>query len=232
MNTRSSILSAASELLASSPTGDISTRAVCDAAGVTQPVLYRLFGDKDGLLAAVVDTVWEEYLASKRSALVSDDPLADLRAGWDRHAAFARAHPHPYRLLFGSALTSRPAAAVEAMSLLRAVLERVAAHGRLRLDPVRAAEIVMAANSGVALGQIVHPELYPDPSVSVAVREATFRGILIDSGVDDAAADDPAARAATTLRAQLSGAAEFSAGEQALLTEWLGRLQDRQTPTA
>lgn len=58
MDTRSVILDRAVELLAASESGDISTRAVCEAAGVGQPVLYQLFGDKDGLLAAVADRVW------------------------------------------------------------------------------------------------------------------------------------------------------------------------------
>ena len=52
------IIEAAADLLAQSPSGDISTRAVCEAAGVQQPALYRLFGDKEGLLAATVDHVW------------------------------------------------------------------------------------------------------------------------------------------------------------------------------
>jgi AcrR family transcriptional regulator len=64
MNTRSLIIEATADLLAQSPNGDVSTRAVCEAAGVQQPVLYRLFGDKDGLLSATVDYVWDQYLDS------------------------------------------------------------------------------------------------------------------------------------------------------------------------
>ena len=102
MTTKAVILQKAAELLAASPNGDIATRAVCEAAGVTQPVLYRLFGDKDGLLAAVADAAWEAYLSDKRAAEASADPLEDLRHGWDQHMAFALAHPHAYRLVFAS----------------------------------------------------------------------------------------------------------------------------------
>jgi AcrR family transcriptional regulator len=35
-----------------------------EAVGVGAPVLYRLFGDKNGLLAAVIDRAFERYLAS------------------------------------------------------------------------------------------------------------------------------------------------------------------------
>ena len=72
------MLKAAESLLQASPDRDISTRAVCDAVGVGAPVLYRLFGDKNGLLAAVVDYVFDRYLARKRAIPLSDDPVDDL----------------------------------------------------------------------------------------------------------------------------------------------------------
>ena len=53
MTVRTRILETAAGLLAQSADADVSTRAVCDAAGVTAPTLYHHFGDKDGLLAAV-----------------------------------------------------------------------------------------------------------------------------------------------------------------------------------
>jgi len=40
------ILEAAAELLTRSADADISTRAACEAAGVTAPTLYHYFGDK------------------------------------------------------------------------------------------------------------------------------------------------------------------------------------------
>lgn len=223
MEIRSLIIDKAAELLATSATGEVSTRAVCAAAGVGQPVLYRLFGDKDGLMAAVVDSVWNEYLAMKRAAPESSDPLEDLRQGWDTHTAFALDNPHAYRLLFGTSLTTSPESAAEAMKLLRRVLERLAAQGRLRMPPAEAARFVMAANSGVALALILRPEVYPDLAISRRVRDAVFRAIL----TDNLPASDPASVAATTLRAHLAGSPDFSPGEAALLAEWLERVQNR-----
>lgn len=216
------ILQRAAEVLAQSPNGDISTRAVCDAAGVGQPVLYRLFGDKAGLLAAVADEVWGEYLTAKRAVTPSDDPLEDLRRGWDNHTAFALANPHAYRLLFGTALSTKPEAAGEAMRLLRAILDRLASSGRLRLDPAEAARVVMAANTGVALALILRPDIYPDLAISVTTREATLVGLLTAGPVADGEASSVAA---TTLRAELEGSTVFTVAESALLHEWLGRIQ-------
>src|ERR1700737_5071156 len=65
VDARTRILEAAASLLAESPERDISTRAVCEAANVGAPMLYRLFGDKNGLLAAVGDYRFGRHLAGK-----------------------------------------------------------------------------------------------------------------------------------------------------------------------
>lgn len=70
------------------------------------PMLYRLFGDKAGLLAAVVDRGFERYLASKREARPSEDPVEDLKSGWDNHMRFALEHPSHYRLMYSPELTA------------------------------------------------------------------------------------------------------------------------------
>lgn len=227
MSTRSVIIEAAAELLAKSPHGDISTRAVCDAAGVQQPVIYRLFGDKEGLLAATVDHVWDQYLGMKRAAEESPDPLDDLRSGWDSHNAFAMAHPNAYRLLFGSGAVAPAESAEEAMRLLHAVLERLAAEGRLLVDPESAARVIMAANTGVALALILRPSLFPDPTLSATMRDIVI-GALV-SGARPAADPDPdapARHAAITLRTTLTAPNPlFTEGEAGLLDEWLQRIQ-------
>lgn len=232
MTTRAAIIEAAADLLAQSPSGDISTRAVCEAAGVQQPALYRLFGDKDGLLAATVDHVWDEYLGMKRSAARSADPLEDLRAGWDSHTRFALAHPNAYRLLFGSGALAQAGSAAEAMRLLREVLDRLAAQGRLRLDPEAAAHIVMAANTGVALAMVLRPELYPDATVSTTLRDIVHDALVLDA-THAAGAGDPDRVAATTLRSALPGTTGdlFTDREAGLLDEWLARIQTRPRPS-
>lgn len=228
MDTRSAVIAASAELLAHSPSGDISTRAVCEAAGVQQPVIYRLFGDKDGLLAATVDHVWDEYLRMKRAAKQSADAVDDLRSGWDSHVAFALAHPNAYRLLFGSGAVDKAESADEAMRLLRMVLERVAAQGQLRLDPTVAAQVVMAANTGVALALILRPALYPDLALSATVRDIVHRSIL--SGTAAAVDAGESGRiAAITLQGAIPAlpSALFTEREAGLLDEWLGRIRSQ-----
>lgn len=232
MTTRAAIVEAAADLLAQSPSGDISTRAVCEAAGVQQPALYRLFGDKEGLLAATVDHVWNEYLGMKRSAERSPDPLEDLRSGWDSHTRFALSHPNAYRLLFGSGAVARAESASEAMRLLREVLDRLAAKGRLRLDPEAAARVVMAANTGIALAMILRPELYADAALSTTLRDIVHSALVSDA-TPATDAGEPDRVAATTLRSALPATVGdlFTDREAGLLDEWLERLQSRPRPS-
>src|ERR1700754_5101072 len=103
MDARARMLAAAEALLSESTECDVSTRAVCEAAGVGAPVLYRLFGDKNGLLAAVVDRAFARYLASKRAQKLSDDPVDDLYSAWDLHIAFALKNQAVYRMAYAPA---------------------------------------------------------------------------------------------------------------------------------
>jgi AcrR family transcriptional regulator len=225
MEIRSQIIEAAAELLAESETGEISTRAVSEAAGIQQPVLYRHFGDKDALLAAVVDHGFERYLDGKRRAEKSADPVDDLRSGWDNHTGFAIAYPNFYRLMFSPNLRTTPEAAGESLRLLTEVLQRVAEHGRLRVPLETAAQMIMAANTGVALALISRPTLFPELGISSRVRDALFQSILTDP-VELTTPEGARASAATTL---IGGIAEltpgtFSGGEAGLLREWLDRV--------
>jgi AcrR family transcriptional regulator len=225
MNAKARILEAATDLLSNSVDGDVSTRAVCEAAGVGAPALYRQFGDKEGLLAAIVDHAFETYLADKRALAETDDPVRDLLAGWDNHLAFALANPNPYRLMYGPGLRTRPAAAAEAQELLTAVLRRCAAQGRLRLAPEPAASMIMAGSIGVALTLICRPELDPDPSLADRVRDAVFAAVLTETApVPSGAAS--LSDAAITLKARLAArpSAELTEQETGLLHEWLTRL--------
>src|SRR3954470_20190240 len=208
MDAREKILDAATKLLAEAPVADVSTRAVCEAAGVGAPMLYRLFGDKAGLLAAVVDRGFEEYLASKRAARPSDDPVDDLRSGWDNHMRFALEHPNHYRLMYSPELTVPPAAAQEAHALLREILERCAAAGRLTVPPALATQMIMSANVGAALSLLTRPEQYPDPRFSERLRDSVLGSLTRPAETDEARERDDGAvpTAAATLSARLRAA--------------------------
>ncbi|MFF2327435.1 MULTISPECIES: TetR/AcrR family transcriptional regulator [unclassified Streptomyces] len=237
MSTRARILEVAARLIAESPDGDISTRAVCEAAQVGAPALYRHFGDKEGLLSAVVDHGFDQYLATKRQRDESTDPIADLRNGWDIHVEFAQRNPHLYRLMNSPAMRTPPAAALESHRILTRDLERAAAVGKLRLAPELAAQMVMSASVGVALMLVARPATFHDPGMSRRVRDAVLAAVLTpdvsgaSAGADDTGAAVSEAQvpsAAARLNALLRQSPDpaLSTAEGALLTEWLNRLSN------
>ncbi|MGW0420298.1 TetR/AcrR family transcriptional regulator [Streptomyces sp. NPDC003015] len=235
MDAREKILAAATELLAGASAADVSTRAVCEKAGVGAPMLYRLFGDKAGLLAAVVDRGFERYLASKRAARPSADPVEDLKSGWDTHMRFALEHPSHYRLMYSPELTVPPAAAQEAHDLLHGILERCAAEGRLTVPPALATQMIMSANVGAALSMLTRPEQYTDTKFSQRLRDAVLDSVTrpadIDTDTDmDAARDDssvPAAAATLAARLRADLPPTLTTAESALLQQWLEELSGR-----
>ena len=100
-STRDRIVAAAAALLAAGGREGVSTRAVSAAAGVQAPAIYRLFGDKQGLLDAVAAHGFTSYLDDKTDLKPGDDPVGDLRAGWDLHIGFGLANPALYSLMYG-----------------------------------------------------------------------------------------------------------------------------------
>lgn len=240
VDVRERLLDAAEAQLNASPHQDVAVRAVCEAAGVGAPVLYRVFGDKNGLLEALVNRGFERYLSGKRSAPASDDPVQDLRAGWDSHVAFAVANPAVYRMLYSPTFATVPSAAAEALELLEKVLERCALAHRLRVDPDLAAQAIMATNVGVALSMITQPKAYTDAALSDRVRDAVHAAVLVPA---EPAADGPSPaeggasakpgeelrRTAVSIGAHLRAApsSALTAEEAALLQQWLAQLAAR-----
>lgn len=171
---RDRILEATSELLATKDASAISTRAICDRAGVGMPEIYRQFGDKQGLLTAVADLGFERFLANKRKNPLTEDPVADLRVAWDSHVAYALGNPHLYRLMFTPLGDPKPRAIDDAQELLRSAVRRCADAGRLRTSVELAAQSIMSANVGVCLMALSFPELFGGLDSSQWVRDAVI----------------------------------------------------------
>jgi len=231
------ILGATAELIARSPDTEISTRAVCEAAGVSAPSIYHYFGDKDGLLAAAVDFGWERFLESKREAASAahDDVADDLRAGWDNHLQFARENPGMYRLLWSPAVSRTSHAAGQAHEMLRMVLELGASRGQLRVSPETATRVVMAAVTGAALSLVSQPELFDDGNFTEPLRDAVIAAVTVSG--PNAATSKPRkptdsreptlASTAATLQSKLnSERSVLTDAERLLMQQWLSKLAD------
>jgi AcrR family transcriptional regulator len=82
-----------------------SMRAMAAEAGITKPVLYRYFGDKNGLLTAIADRHTRDLLERLRAALRSgNDRRSRTMATIDTYLRAIEEQPQIYRfLLYGQA---------------------------------------------------------------------------------------------------------------------------------
>jgi AcrR family transcriptional regulator len=228
VDTRDRIVRAATGLLAQGGREAVSTRAVAAAAGVQAPTIYRQFGDMRGLLDEVASHGFSAYLREKTMRGCAEDPVENLRRGWDLHVGFGLANPAFYALMYGDPKPgTEPTAAKEAAEILRGLVRRVAEAGRLRVGVERAARMIHAASSGVVLSLIATEEEDRDPALSEATREAILAAVTTDEPGKEATEADGRSRAvsrAVALKAVLPETTELTPGERALLSEWLDRI--------
>ncbi|MEI4278558.1 TetR/AcrR family transcriptional regulator [Klenkia terrae] len=224
--TRTAVVEAAARLLRDAGGDAVTTRAVAEAAGVQAPTLYRLFGDKDGLLEAVVEHELATFVAAKAAqvraaAEAEDDPVEDLRAGWHRQVEFGLTHPAVFALLSDPARAARSAAARSGREVLAARVHRVALAGRLRVGERHAAELVHAAGTGAVLALLAVPPGDRDPALSTSMLDAILAQVLVDPA---APADGGLRPAAVALRAGVDHLTALTGAERRLLAEWLDRV--------
>jgi len=219
---RARILAAAIDLVTTGGRDAVTTRAVAEAAGVQAPALYRLFGDKRGLLDAVAEHGFTTYLKEKKVRKPSRDPIDDLRTGWDLHIEFGLANPVIYSLMVGEPRAGQRSPAAEAsFRILDELVRRIAVAGRLRVSEARAASLIHASGCGVVLTLLAIPEDQRDPGISESAREAVITAITTETPAHRKPGE---AAAAIALRAVLSDATPLTSAELRLLKEWLDRL--------
>lgn len=221
MDTRERLVKAAADLLIEGGKEAVSTRAVASAAGVQAPTLYRLFGDKDGLLDAVAAFGFSDYLATKHAMGASDNPVDDLRRGWELHIGFGLARPAFYLLMYGE--PRKRAARLEADAMLREIISRIASAGRLTVPVEQAAQFVHAAGMGVVLALIATPEEDRDLEIITFSREQVIRAITTDAAPDEPT-DIPSRAIALRVALEEDPPLMLSPAERALLAEWLNRV--------
>ncbi len=225
VGTRDRLLRAAADLIAASPGETVPLRAICDAAGVRLPTLYHFFGSKEGLLDAVVEHGFEQYLSAKRAQESSGDPIQDIRDGWDAHVEFGLANPGFYALMYGQVTPGRrPSAQDGPAAALLGLTREADRRGRLTVSPERAAAHVLAANVGVTLRQIITAR--PDPGLSADMREATLAAIT-GGHAEHAPGGPGVGDAAAALLALPDDNDVLGAPETVLLKKWLAELARR-----
>lgn len=197
---------AAAELLRESADGEVSTRAICERSGVQAPTLYHHFGNKQGLLDAVVVAGFRDNVG----VAAAGDPVAALRSSWDRHVRYGLDNPSSY-----VPRTIAPTAE----RLLVDLFNEVARQGRLRVAPDVAARQFASATIGATVSLLADPHAaWVD-----GLRDTVLAAVLTDAPAE-AAPSGGSSSAVALLAALDEDRRDFTDGEVTLLREWLHRL--------
>ena len=221
---RARIVAAAAELIASGGPDAATTRAVATAAGVQAPTIYRLFGDKRGLLDAVTQHGLAAYIAKKCAREPNPDPVQELRDGWDMHIEFGLSNPGLFTIMASDPHPRpRPPSVAEGLDILRRRIRNVALSGRLRVSETRAVALLQSMGTGTVLTLLGQKEESRDLGLAEVAREAVIAAVTSESTTP---AEPGPGGAAATLRASLDRTSVLTGGERHLLIELLDRIAD------
>ncbi|CAN5336479.1 TetR/AcrR family transcriptional regulator [soil metagenome] len=226
IDTRAGIVDAAARLLHEGGSEALTTRGVADAAGVQAPAIYRLFGDKEGLIEAVAEHVMATYVAEKVETSHGEnlDPLDELRAGWRTHVEFGLANPELFVLLADPQRVLRSDIADAATAVLQQRVRRLAAARRLRVSEQHALDLIRAGGNGVVFQLLSLPVQRRHLDLIDAMFEAIAAAILVDG--TSPAIVNPAVTTAVAFATQVGELPGLSDAERSLMSEWVGRAID------
>jgi AcrR family transcriptional regulator len=203
----------------------VTTRGVAEAAGVQAPTIYRLFGDKEGLMEAVAEHVMAGYVSAKNktveAAKAADvDPVEELHAGWQAQIDFGVANPALFRLLSDPDRVLHSPAARSGRHVLETRVHRIALTGRLHVSEQRAVDLIQAAGTGTIQTLLATPPHQRDPDLAPAMLDAVLAQILTDAPLH---VDPQPTEMVIALRAIAPELDMLSHCERLLLSEWLDR---------
>lgn len=184
---RGEILRAAMDLLRE--TGDeaaVSVRAVAQRVGVSVPSIYLHFEDKQALLDAACEEVFEAlHVRLRAEAEDAEDPFRALRAQGNAYVHFALENPEHYRIVMAgkeSAASAERAVGSGAFAYLVDTVRACVEVGVLEGEPVELALGLWAAAHGIASLLIAKPQ-FPWPDVAEMVdRTICMAGLGLAAG--------------------------------------------------
>jgi AcrR family transcriptional regulator len=191
---RQDILDAAIALIERTGSSEAaSLRAVAKEVGIAAPSVYAHFADRDALLLAVLEQLFDQFIALRNqaedaAAAAGGSPWERLRASVFATVRFGLERPGHYKMLYEgrviSGLSDPMAAAfgrpiqIRTAGLIREILQGV--RGREAEDAERLALLLWCATHGVVSLQINKPTLaWPEATTLV---EDLMRSIIRPAG--------------------------------------------------
>jgi AcrR family transcriptional regulator len=188
---RRAILDATEELLLEAGYDDFSIRRLVERCGYAAPSIYHYFGDKDGLLDALIDERFAKLTSQLKRVPRGDDPVANIRGLAFAFVKFGMKNPTHFRLLFTPRAGDEtpPPSGEEVRRLLEEALVALWETGRLRAsDPRTAGQALSVLCQGLVWSRIARPDYDWSKTLTEDSIDALLRGLV--------APDDAATRSA------------------------------------
>ena len=179
---RRTILDATESLMVEEGGEDFSIRQLAERSGYSAPTIYHHFGDKQGLVDALLEERFARLLAMVQQVETVKDPVANLRAMVDAYLRFGRHNPAFYRLILtgnGSGGDRTPPSAEKARELMARPWDDLHLAGRLHGDdPVAASQSLWSVLHGLTALQIGRPDYEWAPNLTETAIDSMLRGLL------------------------------------------------------
>ena len=175
------ILDATESLLVEAGYQRFSIRKLVDRCGYTAPTIYHYFGDKPGLLDALLEERLQRLVQELHRVSLGDDPVANMRATSRAFAHFGLKNPSHYFLLTmpRSPNTEPPPSAEMARAILAQPMSDLFDQGRLHADNLdEARQVLWTFMHGLISLQLSRPDEDWSPGLGDAAIDAMIRGCV------------------------------------------------------
>lgn len=194
---RRTILDASEALLLEVGHEGFSIRRLVERSGYSAPTIYHYFGDKNGLVDALLEErLLAELIENQRAVPHLADPFDEALARSEAFARWGMERPSQYRLLTmqrGDAPRPLPSGE-EALALMQSPYERLVEAGRLAPDDVESlSQSVWACLHGLISLRVIRPDVEWQPDLVRRSVAALLRGWFDRASTDSSALHTPEA---------------------------------------
>jgi AcrR family transcriptional regulator len=161
--------------------GGVSIRALVKRCGYTAPTIYNHFGDKEGLIDALLDARFETLVRKLKRVSRENGPEAYIRGLTLAFIRFGQRNPSHYQLLIAPRAQDHtpPPSAEEARETLERAWSELWEAGRIRAGDWRSAsQALWAMASGIISGQIARPDQDWSKTLPEDAVDALLRGLI------------------------------------------------------
>lgn len=158
---RRAILDATETLLLEAEGDAFSIRELTRRCGYSAPTIYHYFGDKDGLIDALLEDRFARLLAALHGVPHDSDPARNLRQLSLAFMSFGNTNPTFYRLISSISRKGRmrsPPAVEAALELMQEPIHQLAERGRLEVPLEVAEQMLWALTHGLTSLRSLRPQ--------------------------------------------------------------------------